>query len=162
LKNPDHEAKQLLLDQYALLKSNEKKVASLQKQFKQFVVERKDMLGDLARYKHVDARGPYVSRRNLDKPDIYGYKYNVYHPLTKKKCLMPYNGWRYPETSMKQLIKEGRILFGKDETRIPQLKVYHQKLQCFNRLRIVSELYEALINDFSPSFCSDVAAQIHI
>ena len=123
-KSPEQEAKRIMLDEYQRIKKQTKSLHALQIAFKKFVVQHKDLLGDLARYQHVDMRGPWVSRRNLDKPDIYGYKYDVYHPVTKKACLRPYNGWRYPEDSMKKLIAEGRILFGKDHTRIPQLKVY--------------------------------------
>jgi adenine-specific DNA-methyltransferase len=123
-KSPDHDAKQTMLTEYERLKTETESLAALQKEFSAFVKGNKEILGDLARYRHVDSLGPYVSRRNLDKPDIYGYKYDIIHPLTKKICLRPYNGWRYPEDTMKRLIAEGRILFGKDETRIPQLKVY--------------------------------------
>jgi adenine-specific DNA-methyltransferase len=128
-KSPDHEAKRLMLDQYEKFKATAKSPQALRKQFGEWTKQQKDLLGDLARYRHVDAHGPYVSRRNLDKPDIYGYKYDVIHPVTKKVCLAPYNGWRYPEHSMKQLIKDGRILFGKDESRIPQLKVYLDEVE---------------------------------
>jgi len=127
-KSPDDDVKRLLLTEYERIKSTVSR-QTIQKLFRAFVKQQKDVLGDLARYHHVDDRGPYVSRRNLDKPDIYGYVYDVIHPRTKKPCLRPYNGWRYPENTMKALIKEGRILFGKDETRIPQLKVYLEEVQ---------------------------------
>jgi len=123
-KSPDHDAKQIILDEYSRLKVSARSAAALAKAFKEFIKQQKDVLGDLARYQHVDRNGPYVARRNLDKPDIYGYKYDVYHPVTREICRRPYNGWRYPEDSMNKLIAEGRILFGKDHTRIPQLKVY--------------------------------------
>lgn len=45
------------------------------------------------------------------------------HPVTKKKCPVPPNGWsRAPET-LKDLIEKGEILFGEDETVQPQRKV---------------------------------------
>jgi adenine-specific DNA-methyltransferase len=123
-KSPDHEAKQLMLAEYERIKGETNLLPGLTKAFQTFVKRNKEVLGDLARYHHVDTSGPFVSRRNLDKPDIYGYKYDIEHPVTKKTCLRPYNGWRYPEDTMRRLIAEGRIIFGKDETRIPQLKVY--------------------------------------
>ena len=127
-KNPDSEAKSLLLDEYARLKSESKSVALLKKNYLAFVKENKDVLGDLARYSHVDDHGPYVSRRNLDNPGKPGHYYDVLHPVTKKPCLKPTWGWRFTEDRMKQLIKQGRILFGKDHTRIPQLKVYLEEV----------------------------------
>jgi adenine-specific DNA-methyltransferase len=46
------------------------------------------------------------------------------HPLTKKECPVPPNGWsRTPET-LRELIDQGEILFGADETVQPQRKVF--------------------------------------
>ena len=46
------------------------------------------------------------------------------HPVTKKKCPVPGNGWsRAPET-LKKLIEKGEILFGEDETVQPQRIVF--------------------------------------
>ncbi|HEX3067268.1 MAG TPA: site-specific DNA-methyltransferase [Thermoanaerobaculia bacterium] len=136
-KSPENDLKRLLMEAYVGIKASTVNT-KVPARFKAFVKEQKDLLGDLARYNLADEHGPYVSRRNLDKPDIYGYKYDVEHPVTKKVCRMPYNGWRYPEPRMKQLIKEGRILFGKTESRIPQLKVYLEEVEF--PLRSVIEL----------------------
>lgn len=123
-KSPEHELKQLILDKYSELVAQGLNTVEVKKLFTLFIKENKEILGDLSRYKNIDETGPYVSRRNLDKPDIHGYKYEVEHPKIKRACLMPYNGWRYPEDTMQRLIQEKRIIFGKDETTIPQLKVY--------------------------------------
>jgi adenine-specific DNA-methyltransferase len=46
------------------------------------------------------------------------------HPVTKKPCPVPPNGWsRSPET-LQDLIGRNEILFGSDETTQPQRKVY--------------------------------------
>jgi adenine-specific DNA-methyltransferase len=46
------------------------------------------------------------------------------HPVTKKECPVPSNGWsRSPET-LQALIEEDGILFGEDETVQPRRKVY--------------------------------------
>ena len=44
------------------------------------------------------------------------------HPVTKKPCPIPERGWRNPSATMKKMMEEGRILFGKDETTIPNSK----------------------------------------
>ena len=45
------------------------------------------------------------------------------HPVTKKPCPVPPNGWsRKPET-MREMISKGTIIFGIDETTQPQKKV---------------------------------------
>src|SRR5581483_2713219 len=51
-------------------------------------------------------------------------KYDVIHPGTKKPCAMPFWGWRFTEATMKQFMAEDRLVFGKDEKKIPELKVY--------------------------------------
>ncbi|NCB52992.1 MAG: site-specific DNA-methyltransferase, partial [Clostridia bacterium] len=51
------------------------------------------------------------------------YYIPLIHPITKKPCPVPSNGWsRRPET-MADMIAAGRIVFGKDETTQPQKKV---------------------------------------
>ncbi len=44
------------------------------------------------------------------------------HPVTGKVCPVPERGWRNPSSTMKKMMQEGRILFGKDETTIPNSK----------------------------------------
>ena len=46
------------------------------------------------------------------------------HPITKKECPLPSNGWsRAPET-LQALMEKGEILFGESETVQPRRKVY--------------------------------------
>ena len=46
------------------------------------------------------------------------------HPVTKKPCPVPRNGWsRAPET-IKKLLEKGEVLFGKDEKIQPRRKVF--------------------------------------
>ena len=44
------------------------------------------------------------------------------HPITKKPCPVPDRGWRNPSATMKKMMERGEILFGKDETTIPNSK----------------------------------------
>lgn len=44
------------------------------------------------------------------------------HPVTSKPCPIPERGWRNPSSTMKKMLEEGKILFGKDETTIPNSK----------------------------------------
>ena len=46
------------------------------------------------------------------------------HPATGKPCPVPQNGWSGTPEFMQDLIKEGRILFGKDEKVQPRRKYY--------------------------------------
>lgn len=44
------------------------------------------------------------------------------HPITKKPCPVPDRGWRNPSSTMKRMQENGQILFGEDETTIPNSK----------------------------------------
>ena len=122
--------KDLMLDAFARIKKAAKgDLARIQSEFLAFAKENKDGLGDMYRYRRVDERGPYAARRNMDNPGKPGQKYKVIHPVTKKACKMPTWGWRYPEDAMNDLIAEGRIIFGKDHNKIPELKVYLEGLE---------------------------------
>lgn len=48
----------------------------------------------------------------------------IIHPITQKPCKMPKGGWRYKESEILRLIKENKLMFGKDETIVPQTKLY--------------------------------------
>jgi adenine-specific DNA-methyltransferase len=122
--NPDNEVKAMLLNAFARIKEETASINEIKKRFKKFALDNKAALGDLYRYRHVDERGPYAARRNMDNPGKPGHKYDVIHPVTKKPCAMPFWGWRFTEATMKELIRDDRIIFGKDEKKIPELKVF--------------------------------------
>ena len=128
-RDQDNEAKAFMLDGYRNLKSENRSLAMLKKAYAAFAKEHRQYIGDLYRYRHLDEHGPFVSRRNLDKPDQHGYRYKVQHPVTKKYCPVPPGGWRYPEYRFKELQEQGRIIFGKDEKKLPQLKVYLEEVE---------------------------------
>lgn len=123
------DAKQMMLDAFYELKKEAKSTADLKRKFQQFAAASKAALGDLYRYRHVDDQGPYAARRNMDNPGKPGHKYDVIHPITKKPCAMPFWGWRFSETTMGELIAENRVIFGKAETKIPELKFYLEEVE---------------------------------
>ncbi|MDO2316556.1 site-specific DNA-methyltransferase, partial [Escherichia coli] len=52
------------------------------------------------------------------------YRYDVLHPETKKPCKQPLMGYRFPSETMDRLLLEEKIIFGDDENKIIELKVY--------------------------------------
>jgi adenine-specific DNA-methyltransferase len=46
------------------------------------------------------------------------------HPITNKPCPVPRRGWRYPSATMKKLLDENKIIFGKDEKVQPRQKYF--------------------------------------
>lgn len=75
-------------------------------------------------YKFIDDGGIYTGMRSVHNPGKEGYRYDVIHPQTKKPCQQPLMGYRFPLETMNDLIAGGRILFGEDETKLIELKVY--------------------------------------
>jgi adenine-specific DNA-methyltransferase len=122
-KNPFSDIKDLMLTEFDRLKGEASSASALSKAWNDFVKDNKTALGDLYRYRRIDEHGPYVARRNLDNPGKPGYDYDVFHPKTKKPCEKPYWGWRFSPDAMKTLLEDDRIIFGKDESKIPELKV---------------------------------------
>ncbi len=66
--------------------------------------------------------GPYQPDGNLSNPGKAGYFYDVLHPVTKKPVKTPITGWRYPESSFKELIEQDLIEFGVDHSKVPGLR----------------------------------------
>jgi adenine-specific DNA-methyltransferase len=82
--------------------------------------------GDKA-YRYIDDVGNVyqsVSLRAPEKRTDEKFFIPLIHPVTKKPCPVPPNGFsRTPET-LADMIKKGEILFGKDETTQPRQKMF--------------------------------------
>ena len=46
------------------------------------------------------------------------------HPITKQPCPVPPTGWSRPPETFQNLIEEGLIVFGRDHSTLPQLKLF--------------------------------------
>ena len=103
--------------------------ANLQGAWKKWFSEHKSQLGPLSDYKFIDEGGVYTGSRSVHNPGKNGYYYDVIHPTTGKPCTLPLMGYRFPETSMRKMIEEGRILFGEDENKLVEIKVYASEYQ---------------------------------
>ena len=112
----------------------EKMQAAYTKWFK----DNQAQLGPLDRYKYIDVGGVYTGSQSVHNPGRGGYHYDVIHPITHKPCKEPLMGYRFPEETMKKLLEEGKILFGKDESKIIELKVYAKEF--LDKLSSVFEL----------------------
>lgn len=86
--------------------------------------EHKAELGPLDRYKYIDADGIYTGSQSVHNPGREGYRYDIIHPVTNKPCKQPLMGYRFPKDTMAELLDRGKIIFGDDESKIVELKVY--------------------------------------
>lgn len=104
----------------------------LQKEYSKWFRENKKHLGKLDRYKYIDAGGIFTGSQSVHNPGKEGYRYDVIHPDTGKPCKQPLMGYRFPKNTIDKLLAEGKILFGKDENKIIELKLYvHEYLEKF-------------------------------
>ncbi|GLO23732.1 site-specific DNA-methyltransferase [Pseudomonas putida] len=110
----------------------------LQAAYTEWFRENKAQLGPLDRYKYIDSGGVYTGSQSVHNPGKEGYRYDVPHPRTGKPCKEPLMGYRFPRETMNRLLSEERILFGEDESKIIELKVYASEFE--DKLSSVFEL----------------------
>ena len=100
--------------------------------------EHKKELGPMDRYKYIDAEGVYTGSQSVHNPGREGYRYDIIHPITGKPCKQPLMGYRFPKATMDDLLNSNKVIFGSDEQKIVELKVYAQEYQ--EKLSSVLEL----------------------
>lgn len=106
--------------------------------YEQWFRQHKAELWPLDRYKYIDEGGVYTGSQSVHNPGREGYRYDVTHPVTKRACKQPLMGYRFPPETMNELLAQGKILFGDDETKLIELKVYASEYQ--EKLSSVLEL----------------------
>ncbi len=106
-----------LLDQHPEL-------AERQREYSRWLKEHRAQLKPLDRYKFIDDAGVFTGSQSVHNPGREGYRYDVLHPVTGKPCKEPLMGYRFPPSTMERLLADDRIIFGKDESKIIELKVY--------------------------------------
>lgn len=98
--------------------------SAIQSKYTNWYSMHKSQLGKLDGYKYCDKDGVFAGSRSVHNPGKRGYYYDVIHPITGKPCSCPLMGYRFPESSMKELISQDRIIYGDDENKIIELKQY--------------------------------------
>lgn len=76
-----------------------------------------------SQYKCVDAKGLYFPG-DIAQGTGNGGRFDIIHPITGRPCKVPKGGWRFGEAKLPELLAEGKIHFGEDETKVPCLKRY--------------------------------------
>lgn len=95
-----------------------------QKGYTKWFRENKDFLWPFDRYKYIDDGGIYTGNQSVHNPGKEGYRYDVLHPVTGSPCVQPLMGYRFPKETLDGLLAQNRVLFGDDESKIIELKVY--------------------------------------
>lgn len=123
-KSPLSDAKEALIKIGEQLIAQHGDTPALRAAYAEWFRENKRFLGAMDRYKYIDGDGVYTGSQSVHNPGKEGYRYDVPHEKTRKPCKQPLMGYRFPWETMKKLLEDGRILFGEDETKIIELKVY--------------------------------------
>ena len=124
-KNDFADAKELLLQEYERLKEQSATPVAIQSNLRNFIRDNAAVLGEVDRYKFVDSDGVYTGSQSVHNPHPGGYEYEIMHPRTGKPMRLPANGYRFPEGTMRHdFIDKGRLIYGPDENRIVQIKLY--------------------------------------
>src|SRR5690606_6487248 len=110
----------------------------LRRAYDEWFKSHKAELWPLDRYKYIDEGGVYTGSQSVHNPGREGYRYDVLHPVTNLPCKQPLMGYRFPKQTMDELLASGRILFGSDESKIIELKVYASEFK--EKLSSVLEL----------------------
>lgn len=75
-------------------------------------------------YSSIDEKGVYFAD-NISWPGGGGPCYEVLHPLTRKPVAIPSRGWLFGTPDrMQEIIDQGLVEFGPDETKVPCYKRY--------------------------------------
>lgn len=99
---------------------------SVRKEFSKWISSNKDLTGGDKAYRFIDDNGQVYQSVSLRAPEPRSdekFFQPLIHPVTKKPCSVPPNGFsRTPET-LKKMMDNDEILFGSDETTQPRQKV---------------------------------------
>lgn len=96
-------------------------IQTIQKELRNWIKENKSILDKVSHYRFVDEKGVYYpDNPSNTKPG--GYNYDVFHPITKKICKLPGNGYRFKKETFDKMLEAGDIEFGKDESIVPKPK----------------------------------------
>jgi len=103
---------------------------NVRKNFSNWINSNKELSGGEKAYRYIDDEGKLYQSVSLRAPEPRSeekFHKPLIHPVTKKPCAIPPNGFsRTPET-LKDMMDKGEILFGKDESTQPRQKVLLKK-----------------------------------
>lgn len=103
---------------------------NVRENYTKWLKKQDDLSGGDKAYKYLDAHGDIyrlVAMGAPEKRTDKKYYHPLIHPITKKECPVPPNGWSRSPDTLKELISQNLIVFGKDETTQPQKIVYLKK-----------------------------------
>lgn len=108
-------AKKIEVKYHELKKLYGEDIGKIQLQLRAWIKKNKEDLPKATHYDNVDSRGVFHDG-DVANTKFGGYIYDVIHPKTGMVCKVPDKGFRFPESTLKQMILEDEVVFGEDET----------------------------------------------
>ena len=111
----------LILNKFNELRAQNKDIQDVQTKLRKWINENQSQLTGASHYTYADEKGPfYPGNSSNTKPG--NYMYDIIHPITKKACAKPTNGYRWPLSTFMKAYSNNDVLWGEDETIIPKIK----------------------------------------
>jgi adenine-specific DNA-methyltransferase len=110
----------------AIIKRHRGVTKDARREFAEWVANCPELSGGEKAYRFLDDDGRVYRGVAMGAPEPRTdpkFHIPLVHPVTKRKCPVPPNGWSRAPGTLQDLIKKGEILFGDDETVQPQKKV---------------------------------------
>ena len=123
-KSPMSDAKDLLEAEFRRLKAAGLPNVKIEEDIRSFIAANAEVLGNLTRYKWADENDLYTGSESVHNPRPGGYDFEVKHPKTGGLMRKPATGYRFPETTFREMEAKGIILYGDDENQIVKIKKY--------------------------------------
>ena len=110
----------------SLIKKHGGVTQECRKEFRAWINNKPELSGGEKAYSRLDEEGQVYTEVGMGapgwQPDLKFHQ-PLIHPITNKPCPIPANGWSRTPENMQRLLAENRIIFGIDETRMPQRKL---------------------------------------
>ncbi|HEY3778595.1 MAG TPA: site-specific DNA-methyltransferase [Rhizomicrobium sp.] len=97
---------------------------ALQEAYSDWFRENKASLWPFQEYDQIDFGGVFTGSRSVHNPGKEGYFFDIPHPKTGRPCKVPLMGYRFPEETFLELKSQDRIIYGEDENKIIEIKIY--------------------------------------
>jgi adenine-specific DNA-methyltransferase len=125
----DNDKVKLIQAQYSLLKQKyDNSIEIIQKELRAWIKKNASSLEGVTHYDNVDEKGVFHDG-DIANTIFGGYKYTIIHPKTGKPCKIPEKGFRFTESTMREMIEKNDIMFGIDETTLikPKKRIENTK-----------------------------------
>jgi adenine-specific DNA-methyltransferase len=122
---------ELIQKEYGKLKViHQDDYTALNKDLKMFIKNNQEELDKykVTHYQYADENGVYF-RGDVSNTKLGGYDIDLIHPITKKVCKKPPNGYRFKYETLMKMVEVGDIDFGEDESKIVTVKRRMNEIQ---------------------------------